>query len=332
MRIRSVVVLVVVLSFTRNAEGLPGVLRAAESVNETYRALVVDAELAELRYQKGTIEAADELARLGAEATFLAARLDERRAYQTYYTEVVNAMYGVIVADFERRIADGNAAVARDLEAAVEVRFRNGLVPEGDVIDARIALRSAEVEREEKTWAWRDALETLDAATGMRFEDVSLPAVPVFSMTVGLEDWIERDLAVARARVTEQIAELRLARLAGNAARFDRLTLEAELERARLATQRAVTAAERSYESLRRRLATFAEVLTIRTEQLGLSAASYREARERFDRGLITAVQREQSRIRVLTAEKNLVEAQRNYVRTVLEYAAAVDAAPEDVL
>ena len=132
--------------------------------------------------------------------------------------------------------------------------------------------------------------------------------------------------------VARRTVRSRFARLAGNAARFDRLTLEAELERARLATQRAVTAAERSYESLRRRLATFAEVLTIRTEQLGLSAASYREARERFDRGLITAVQREQSRIRVLTAEKNLVEAQRNYVRTVLEYAAAVDAAPEDVL
>ena len=321
-----------VAAVVASAEGLPGVFRAAEGVNETYRLLVIDAELAELRYQKSRIEAQDDLARLSAEAAYSAALGDERRAYQTYYIGVVNAVYGAVIADFERRIAERNAAVARDQEAAVEVRFRNGLVPEGDVIDARINLRSAEVDREEKTWAWFDATETLDTTTGMRFESITLPSVPPFSLNTRLEEWIEADYAVARARITERIAELRVARLPANAARFDRLTLEAELERARLATQRAVTAAERSYESLRRRLATFGEVLTIRSEQLELSRASFREAQERFNRGLLTAVQRDQTQIRVLTAEKNLVEAQRNYIRTILEYAAATGAAPEEVL
>ncbi|TVR59722.1 MAG: TolC family protein [Spirochaetaceae bacterium] len=327
-----VVVLIAFFPLGVYAEGLPGVLRAAEGVNDTFRSLVIDAELAELRYQKSRIEAQDEVARLSAEATYSAALGDERRAYQTYYTDVVNAVYGAVIADYERRIAERNAAVARDQVAAVEVRFRSGLVPEGDVIDARISLRSAEVEREEKTWAWLDANETLDTATGLRFESITLPGVPSFLFRITLEHWIEADYAVARARITEQIAELRLARLPANAARFDRLTLEAELDRARLARQRAVTASERAFESLRRRVTTFGEVLTIRSEQLVLSQASYREAQERFSRGLLTAVQRDQTQIRVLTAERNLVEAQRNYIRTILEYAAATGAAPEDVL
>jgi hypothetical protein len=161
---------------------------------------------------------------------------------------------------------------------------------------------------------------------------VSLPDAPSIAIRIAAEDWIARDPGVARARTAERMAELRLERLPGNATPFDRTVLETELDRARLVTERAVNASERTYEMLRRRTMTLPEIVTIRTEQLRLSEASRREAQERFDRGLITAIQRDQTQVRVLTARKNLLEAQRNLVRIITEYAALSGIALEEVL
>ncbi len=321
-----------VVPLTTHAYDLGDIFEAARAVNETFLEMQVDAELAELRYQRGRIEAPDELARLNAEATFLAARASRRGSLRDFYREVVDAVYNAVIADYDRRIAELNEDLAIRGEAAAEVRFRNGLIPEGDLLDARIAVRAAAVETEEKTWQWEDALEELDNSTGLTFEQISVPDTPSFAIRLAGADWIDRDPAVARARTAEQIAEVRLERLPENAAPFDRTVLETELDRARLTAERAVNASERTYEMLRRRATTLPEVVTIRTEQLRLSEASRREAQERFDRGLITATQRDQTQIRVLTAQRNLIEAERNFMRIITEYAALSGVGLEEVL
>ena len=315
-----------------HATNIATIVESAEAVNETYRALVVDAELADLRYEKNRIEATDRIQELAADSTWLTARAAERRSRQTFYGEVVDALYGAVTADYDRIVAERNDEIARDREAVVAVQFRNGLVPESDLFDARIAVRSAAIDREEKSWLLTDALTTLQDATGLEFDNVSLPATPSFSMRLSLDQWLERDPSVALARVAEEIARLRVERMPANVARFDRITLETELERARLATERALNSSERTYEAFRRRLTTLPELIVIRAEQLQISEASYREAGERFDRGLITAVQREQTWVRVLSARRNLVEAERTYVKTIVEYAAAAGIPLEEVL
>ena len=315
-----------------HAEGLAAVLRSAREVNETYLELQVDVELAELRYEKARIEASDEVAMLTAESTYLGAQADHLRSLQSFYAEVVDAAYGAVTADYDRQIAERNEELARNEEAAMEVRFRNGLVPEGDLIDARIAVRSAAVEREERSWQFSDALDALSDATGRTLEEITLSAPSTFTPRMGVDEWIAADPGVARARIAQQIAEVRLARLPANAPEFDRLTVETELERARLATDRAISASERTWESLERRLTTLPQIVSIRAEQLQLSEALHREAQERFDRGLITAAQRDQTFTRVLTARRNLEDSRKNYVRVVLEYAALAGIDPEEVL
>ena len=315
-----------------HAEGLAAVLRSAREVNETYLELQVDAELAELRYEKARIEARDQIAVLTAESTYLGAQADHLRSLQSFYAEVVDATYGAVIAEHDRQIAERNEELARNEEAAMEVRFRNGLVPEGDLIDTRIAVRSAAVEREERSWQFSDALDALADATGRTLAEIALPAPPSFSSPMNADEWVAADPGVARARIAQEIAEVRLTRLPSNAPEFDRMALETELERARLATDRAINASERAYESLERRLTTLPQILTIRTEQLQLNDALHREAQERFDRGLITAAQRDQTFTRVLTARRNLIDSQRNYVRVVLEYAALAGIDPEEVL
>ncbi len=321
-----------IVPFAAHASVFVDIVQAAQAVNETYLAMEVDAELAELRYQRSRIEAPDEVARLNAEATYLAARASERESLRKFYREVVDAVYDATVADFDRRIAEMNEDLAQRAEAAAEVRFRNGLIPEGDLLDARVAVRSASVETEEQTWQWEDALLELDNATGLTFEQLSLPDMPSFAVRLTADEWIARDPGVARARTAERLAELRLERLPQNATRFDRTVLETELDRARLARERSVNASDRTYELFRRRAITVPEIITIRTEQLELSRASRREAQERFDRGLITASQRDQSQVRVLTAQKNLIEAERNFMRIITEYAALAGIAPEEIL
>lgn len=315
-----------------HAEGLAAVLRLAREVNETYLELQVDVELAELRYEKARIDARDRVDALTAESTYLGAQADHLRSLQSFYAEVVDAVYGAVIADYDRQVAERNEELARNEEAATEVRYRNGLVPEGDLIDARISVRSAAVEREERSWQYSDALDALADATGRTLEEIAIPTPPSFSPGMNVDEWIAADPGVARARIGQEIAEVRLARLPANAPEFDRMTLETELERARLATDRAINASERTYESLERRLKTLPQILTIRTEQLQLNEALHREAQERFDRGLITAVQRDQTFTRVLAARRNLVDSQKNYVRVVLEYAALAGIDPEEIL
>ncbi|TVQ26855.1 MAG: TolC family protein [Spirochaetaceae bacterium] len=319
-------------TITASAGVLPRYIRAAESVNETYRAMLVDVELGSLRYEKSRIEARDEIELLLAESAFLGVRTDARRALQLFYAEVADAVFGAIIADFDMRIADSNLAIARSEERAAGERFRAGLVPEGDLFDARIAVRSAEIDRDERSWQRDDAMETLSTATGLRFDDLSVPRVPPFSVARSIQDWTAADPAVERARVAERIVALRLDRHPRNAAPFDRLTLETELDRSQLAVERALNASERTLESVRRRSVTLARIVETRAEQLRLSEAASREADERFDRGLLTISARDQSRTRVMTAQRNLVDATRNFLKVILEYAAAVGTDPEELL
>ena len=314
------------------AGAFPEYVRAARAVNETYRAMLVDVELGTLRFEKSRIEARDQIELLAAESSFLGVRADARRALGLFYAEVADAVFGAIVADYDARIAEANLAIARAEERGAEERFRAGLIPEGDLLDSRIAVRSAEIDRDERAWQRGDAMEALDTATGLRFADLAVPDVPGFAVTITVEQWTAADPAVERARVAERIVALRVDRLPADVAPFDRLTLETELDRSRLAGDRALTASERTFESLRRRSVTLARIVETRAEQLRLSEAASREADERFTRGLLTMSARDQSRTRVLTARRNLVDAERNYLKVILEYAAAVGIDLEELL
>ena len=153
-------------------------------------------------------------------------------------------------------------------------------------------------------------------------------------LTVALteREWVERDHELARAELGVQIAELELARLASNAARFDRRTAEIELEIARAALDRARRAAEQGYESFVRRVSVQQQIIRIAEEQLRLSEGLASEAEVRYERDLISVSERDQNRVNVLQARVGLLEAQRDLVKTALEYAVVADLEPDDVL
>ena len=181
------------------------------------------------------------------------------------------------------------------------------------------------------SWQWQDALVELMNKTGLSWSDVVLPEVEAFTVQTTTEQWIERDFTVQRARIEEQIAGLENERLPANAARFDRILAETELDRQRLAARRAVDSSRRIYEAIIRRITSQAEIISIRKEELQLNDKLFQEAEQSYSHGMMDAKERDRTGIRVLNARMNLIRAQLEYLKTIMEYAVVAELSPSEV-
>jgi outer membrane protein TolC len=321
-----------VLAFCAHAADLADFFASAESVNEDFSRMTIDLELASLRHERNRIEATDELRLLAADSALLLAQSAHRQSIGAYYNDVLDSVYGAAVADLELRIALRSEEVSREDERAAADQVQRGLAPQRDLVDARTSVQSAAVESEQKRWQRQDRLDELAVVTGLSWADVALPDVEVFTVLLDAGQWIERDLAVKRARIEEQIAQTRRERLATNAPRFDRMTVETEHERALLTTQRAVASSGRAYVAMVRRLTAQAQIIAIRSSELELDEDLYQEAQDRYGRGFMNAADRDRTAVLVLSAQRSLVQAQLDYLKTVMEYAIVAGLSPSEVL
>lgn len=317
--------------FPLTGESLAELLASASSVNPIVRSAAVTLEIAKLEYERDRITAADERGRLRAEMNLLSAHAAYRTSLRSYYNEVIDAIFDAARAELDRRIASLEADTAAENERATEASYLRGLSSEESLENARLALRTAALGLEQAEWEFREYDEALKASTGLAWSETLPPSsVPEFAVALSPEDWIENDPAVRRARISERIAEISLELMPLNATRFDRLLAETELERARLAVRQAEAAALGSYRSLLQRGRSQYATLRIRREQTEIQERLAEGAIQRYLRGLISNVERDQDRVRALNARRSYYEAMRSYLKTYLEYLVAVGRSPEE--
>jgi len=317
---------------TAGADDLATVIERAKSVNETWSTVSSDFELATLRHERTLVESGSDRQTLVAELSYAGARSAWRAGFVRFTNEIVDASYAVVVSRLRNdasRLALGRAVASRN---DAEARSRSGLASQREVTQARIGVGSAELDAERAGWQLGDALDDYRTATGIDRVEIELPDDPGLTVTLTEREWVERDQELARAQLGVQIAELELARLASNAARYDRRTAEIELEIARAALVRARRAAEQGYEAFVRRVSVQQQIIRIAEEQLRLSEGLASEADVRYERDLSSVSERDQNRINVLQARVGLLEAQRDLVKTILEYAVVAELEPDQVL
>lgn len=324
--------IVLAAGFPLAGEPLSAIFSRASGVNPTVRSAAVELEISELEYERGRITAEDERGRLEAELRLLSAHTTHRTALRNYYNGVVDAIFDAARADLDRRIASLEADTATETERAAEASYRRGLGSEESLENARLALRTASLGLEQADWEFQEYDEALKNSTGLEWSDALPPTVvPELAVELPPEDWIGNDPAVRRARTSERIAEISLELLSPNAARFDRMLAETELERARLGVRHAEAASLGSYRSMLQRGRSQYASLQIRREQLEIQERLAEGAVLRYRRGLISNVERDQDRVRALNARKNYYESMRTYLKTFLEYLVTVGRSPEEL-
>ncbi len=320
-------------AITLHAADISAIFASANKVNQDYSSIRLDLELATLRHQKSTIEAKDDLDGISAESTFLQAKATYRRSLVSYYQDVLDSAFGAVLADISLQIALGNEEVAREDEASAGQSVLKGLAPRRDLIDARTTTRSAAVDTEEARWGLSDARDELMNVTGLAISEIELPqSIKPLVVELTADQWIEWDFAVQRARVDERGAQLRFDRLPGNTADFDRTVAKGEFNRAALDSLRAVDSARAAYEGIVRKLQTQREIISMRTEVLELNRELAQDAAASYKNGMMSQADKKRTDVRVLTARKNLLQAELDYAKTIMEYVVVAGIEPEDAL
>lgn len=290
---------------------------AAREHNTTYERLRLELDLAQLRAERLEIQARDRVGELQAAEALLTARITHRKGLEEFYHGAIRAAYGVETALVEERMAEIRLATAEDRREQAELRYRRGLIPEAEVVEARLDARSARLDRDTALWSRQDAEIAFDERVGVRWSPALLPPVP----SAPPEDpqrWISNDPQLSRAEIVLELAQFRRDRLPGNASAFDRRIAEAEVRRADFELQQAVAATDQRYEQLRRRMVMERETIHIRNEQLTLRDGLARESRTAFERGMVTTEERDQAILRQLQARLQLLAAERDYHLTVV--------------
>lgn len=305
----------------------------AEEYNQEYRRLQLDRELTALRLERQRIQARDKLDELHVGDAALAMDQTYRRGLEAFYHDILDATFGVAAAQLRRDIAELHTARAREQLRQVELRFDRGLAPRTDVLQARVALRAARRDGESAGWALDDSLITFRDALGRDWDASLLPRVTGLPDTPGppadyREAWMDAHPGLARARKALEIARYRRANLPGNAPAFDRRIAEAEVERAEFEVTRARTAAEGEYEQITRSRRTQGETILIRREEIELQEDLSRESRLSFERGMATALERDQAAIQLLQARLQLLTAELEYLKRDVARSLALTGAP----
>jgi len=310
------------------ALSLQELFHAAATVKTGYSLYKVDLELASLRRSKAEIEAKEELDRVNAEFTYVAAVADYRKVNLAFLNEAIDTVFNAAIAELDASIADVKAENAKEDANLAQSRYRSGLLSEEGLKESRLALSTVATDQELASWTFSDAVDVFRAGLGLDWDSTMVPQIPDFEPSSTSTTWIEKDTTLRRARLSEKIASLKLAKLAANAPAFDRRIQQAELAKAKVAVATTENDARRAFESSIRRLKNQKALIQIRTEENVLKSTLARDAGKRYEAGLIALGERNTQRISELGARKNLLSAQRTYLKTIVECQVFTDADP----
>jgi outer membrane protein TolC len=307
---------------------LAELFRAAAAANQSQATYAADLELAELRRNKADIEAKTDSDRLNAESTYLSALAEYRRANLAYFNEVVDSLFAAATAELDKEISSLRAQTAQEDRKLAQSKYNQGMISEEGLQESELALRSANTDQDLSHWNNEDAREAVQRSVGMEWNARLLPNAPAFKVDGTKADWIESDTTVRRTRTALKISTLKLALLPTNSAGFDRRIQEAEVAKAKIAAQKAESDAGRAYDGILRRLENQRAVLQIRQEEIRLKSIALAETLLRYGRGLVSSNERNTQRISEMTTRKNLLLAQRSYLKTMGEVRSALGADP----
>ncbi|PKL06705.1 MAG: hypothetical protein CVV53_02890 [Spirochaetae bacterium HGW-Spirochaetae-9] len=301
---------------------------AATASNQDYSVFTLDLELAQLKKTKGEIEAKVELDRVNASYTFTSALANYRRSVLSFYNEVIDAVFAAAAAELDLEsvsLSLQNAKVDKDY---ADTRYRNGLISEEVFKEIDIAFKTTSNAQELSAWTLKDAKDTVLLVTGLAWNTSLLPELPAFEAVVRLEDWTARDTSLQLALLSEKIAALKTASMPTNASAYDKRIQETENLKTKALVANAESEAKRAYESAFSTLKNQANLLQIRKDEYALKEASYKDALLKYERGIISLGDKNIKEISVLNARKNLLAAQKSYIKSIGSYLSGTGANP----
>lgn len=301
---------------------------AATESNQDYSIYKIDLELAQLKKTKGEIEAKVELDRVNAQFNYLTALSGYRSSVLSFYNTVIDAAFAAATAELDMESVGLSLENAKEDKKFAESRYKNGLISEEIFKEIDIAFKTTSTNQELTAWTLKDARNTFRLATGLEWKTSLIPEIVDFQPKATIEDWIAKDTALERARLTEKIASLKTASLAMNASVYDKRIQETENLKAKVSVSNAESNARRSYESVVSTLRNQASLLQIRKDEYSLKELAYQDALQQFERGMISLNDKNVKAIAVITARKNLLAAQKSYIKSIGAFLSATGENP----
>jgi outer membrane protein TolC len=332
MRHGVAVALVLLSALRLGADPLPDLFEQALAVNTTYRVMEIDSELAQMRYQKGQIEAQNERDELAVESSFLQARAGARSSMRSFYNAVIDAVFKAATAELSVRAAELSLSIAQNAYVLAQTRYEGGLISDEDLKQAELQSDQAEQSLRQAQYDLEAAQRNLERETGLSWMWSLIPAEPGSVIAPDAQTYVALDLGLQSSQLSVRQAELALANVPENASRYDRLTAESELERARINLQETRASVEEAFFSAARGLARDEEAARIAFEQLEIERSLLLDSQARYDRGLITRDARDQQQIKVYNARSSYLRALQSYLSAIVSYAVAVDMDLSEVL
>jgi outer membrane protein TolC len=313
--------LLLVFSLPPAAAGsLKDLFTAATQSNQDYSIYKIDLELAQLKKNKGEIEAKVELDRVNAQSAYVSALANYRKSVLGFYNEVIDAVFAVATAEVDFSSVGLSLENAKEDSKYADSRYRNGLISEEVLKEIDIAYKTTLTSQELSAWTLKDAKDTVRLTTGMEWNASLLPDIPAFEPSAKVEDWIAKDTALQLSLLAEKIAGLRAASLPTNASAYDKRIQETESLRAKANVSNAESDARRSWESAVTTLKNQAALLQIRKDESALKELSYQDALRQYEKGMLSLNDKNLKAIAVLGSRKNLLAAQKSYIKSIGSY------------
>ncbi len=310
------------------AGSLGELFAAATESNQDYSIYKIDLELAQLKKTKGEIEAKVELDRVNAQFNYVTALSSYRSSVLNFYNVVIDAAFAAATAELDMESVGLSLENAKEDKKFADSRYRNGLISEEVFKEIDIAFKTTSTNQELTAWTLKDAKNTFRLVTGLEWKTSLIPVIADFQPKASMEEWIAKDTSLERARLTEKIASLKIASLATNASVYDKRIQETENLKAKVSVSNAESNARRAYESVVSTLRNQASLLQIRTDEYALKELAYQDALQQYGRGMISLNDKNVRAIAVITARKNLLAAQKSYIKSIGSYLSATGENP----
>jgi len=310
------------------AGSLQDLFTAATDSNQDYSMYKIDLELAQLKKTKGEIEAKVELDRVNAQLNYSTALSSYRATVLSFYNQVIDAVFVAATAEVDAESVGLSLENAKEDSKYADSRYKNGLISEEVLKEIDIAFKTTSTNQELSAWTLKDAKNNFRLVTGLEWKTSLIPDVTSFQPNATVEDWIAKDTTLERALLTEKIASLKTASLATNASVYDKRIQETENLKAKVSVSNAGTNARRSYEGAISTLKNQASFLQIRTDEYSLKELAYEDALRQYQSGMISLSDKNVKAIAVLTARKNLLAAQKSYIKSIGSYLSAMGENP----
>ena len=310
------------------AESLKDLFVAATESNQDYSIYKIDLELAQLKQNKGEIEAKVELDRVNARYSYVSALADYRNSVLSFYNKVIDAVFAAATAELDVESIGFSLQNAEEDRKYAESRFANGLISEEIFKEIDIVYKATSTDQELSAWTLKDAKDNVRLVTGLEWDSSLIPETPAFEANAKVEDWIAKDLAYEMALLSQTIQELKTASLATNTSIYDRRIQETENLKAKVSVSNAESDARRSYESSLSSLKNQATLIQIRADEYSLQELAYQDALRQYESGMISLSDKNVKAIAVLTARMNLLASQKSYLQSIGSYLSAMGENP----